>query len=240
MLRFWTQARKVATLEAANHFVQTCTAYLLSVVGQAEDRDSQRIHTTDTYFECRRHNSGVVLCFLVGELHLALPDKAYHHPILAELRWLATDLVLLDNDLASYNKEHATGDIQYNIITVVMHQYSCDFDSAMQWAVKYHKEVQERFMASRKNVPSWGPEVDAQVQEYIMHLANWPRGNHCWCFESGRYFGTNGREYQKTRLVSLLPKDSRNLNLRRDGINIPLVEGLEETRAGESDAIADV
>ena len=76
----------------------------------------------------------------------------------------------------------------------------------MQWATDYHKEAKTRFLDGLKRVPSWGPEVDQQVQQYLNGLGNWARGNDCWSFEGGRYFGNKGLEYQKTRIVSLLAK----------------------------------
>lgn len=111
-----------------------------------------------------------------------------------------------------------------------MHQFNTDFEGAMDWVVKYHKEVERKFLDGLKRVPSWGPEKDRQVQLYIYGLANWPRCNDCWNFESGRYFGNKGLEYQKTRLVPLLPKvlpSSDDPALRRENVVIPLVEALE-------------
>ena len=53
-------------------------------------------------------------------------------------------------------------------------------------------------------------------------LANWPRGNTCWHFESQRYFGSKGLEYQKTRWVPLLPKAKASLQaaLRENDVTL--------------------
>ena len=89
------------------------------------------------------------------------------------------------------------------------------------------KEVEARFLDALKRVPSFGPAVDAELQVYITHLANWPRCNDCWNFESGRYFGNKGLEYQRTRLVPMLPKRAHNPTLKRELVEVPLVEKLE-------------
>ncbi len=113
-----------------------------------------------------------------------------------------------------------------------MHQFNTDFDSAMKWVANFHNEVEMRFLNALNRVPSWGPEVDKQVAVYIEHLANWPRCNDCWNFESGRYFGSKGLEYQKTRLVPMLPKRPRNPNLRRENVEVLLVDRIEEMMSG--------
>lgn len=134
--------------------------------------------------------------------------------------------------MASYNKEQATGDDSYNIVTLVMREFNIGLDAAMDWVVKYHAEVQKTFLQGLKRVPSWGPDLDRQVQQYLDGLANWARGNACWHFESGRYFGSKCLEVQRTRMVPLLPKISRqscNEPIQGEKIIIPLIEELEAT-----------
>ncbi len=224
----------MATPEACRHFQRASIAYFSSIIDQAEHRDNNTILTVEGYLMSRRNNVGIFPCYFVGELLLSIPDEVFHHPAIQALGLLIADLVALDNDIASYNREQAMGDDQYNILTIVMYQFSCDVDSAMEWVANYHKEIETRFMAAYKSVPSWGPEVDVQVQEYIQHLANWPRGNDCWNFESCRYFGRKGREYQKTRLVPLLPKRSRKPNLQPEQVEVPLFEELEQPQVDPS------
>nr|AQH32583.1 terpenoid synthase [Polyporus brumalis] len=230
--QFWARGRTTATPEAAKHFVETLKAYLNSVIVQAEDRDNDTIRTIDSYLEIRRENVGVRSAYMPGELHLSIPDEAFYHPVIKELEYLAIDLIILDNDIASYNKEQATGDDRHNILTIAMHQFNTDFDSAMDWVANYHKEGEMRFLDALKRVPSWGPEVDKQVAVYIEHLANWPRCNDCWNFESWRYFGHKGLEYQKTRLVPMLSKRPQNLTHRRENVEVPFVDKFEEMMSG--------
>lgn len=129
-------------------------------------------------------------------------------------------------DIASYNKEQATGDDRHNILTIAMHQFNTDFDGAMAWVASYHKEVEARFLAALERVPSWCPAVDAHVAVYLEHLGGWPRCNDCWNFESGRYFGSKGAEYKRTRLVPLLPKRVQNPAARRENVEVPLVDDI--------------
>ena len=111
-----------------------------------------------------------------------------------------------------------------------MHHLDVDLDGAIEWIVKYHKELEKKFIGGLEQVPSWGSDVDCQVQEYLRGLANWVRVNDCWSFESGRYFGNKGLEIHKTRIVPLLPKSTQpdqDSSPRREKVVVPLIEALE-------------
>lgn len=46
--------------------------------------------------------------------------------------------------MASYNREQATGDEDYNLITAVMLELGFDVGGAMAWATRYHAEIYRR------------------------------------------------------------------------------------------------
>ena len=132
--------------------------------------------------------------------------------------------------MVSYNKEQAVGDDQQNIIVTAMNEFNVDLEGAMRWAADYHRAVQLKFLDDLQRVPSWGSDIDRQVGQYIRGLAIWARGNHCWGYEGGRYFGDRGPEYQRTRLVPLIPKTvpfRENASNRREKVVVPLIEALE-------------
>ena len=133
--------------------------------------------------------------------------------------------------MTSFNKEQATNDDRHNILTVAMNQLDTDYDGAMLWLVGYHTSIEQRFHTALRSLPSFGPEIDEPLKTYTLGLANWPRASECWNFESGRYFGTKGLEYQRTRLVPLLPKVEkfREQDLHEEDIVIPLIEQMEQS-----------
>jgi hypothetical protein len=64
----------------------------------------------------------------------------------------------------------------------------------------------ERFAEERAKLPSWGPEIDRDVQTYIAGLATCVTGDIQWSFTgTTRYFGDMGPEIQRHRTVELLP-----------------------------------
>ena len=87
-----------------------------------------------------------------------------------------------------------------------MNEKGVDLDGALDELVKYNDGVLSKFQAQRHMLPSWGPDMDRVVNEYVDGLAYWIRGLDCWSFESTRYFGTKGPEIKEHRLVTLLPR----------------------------------
>ena len=87
-----------------------------------------------------------------------------------------------------------------------MNEKKVDLHSALDWVAEYHEQVLSEFQAQYRVLPSWGPIIDRYVKMYVERLAKFIRGIDCWAFETERYFGTKGREVQKQRIVTLLPK----------------------------------
>jgi len=215
---------KTATPASQKHFVESFEDYLDSVIEQAEDRDRDINRDVEGYFKMRRQNIGARPSFVPAELGLDLPDEAFYHPVVLDLSCYITDLIILDNDIASYNKEQASGDDRHNIITIVMRELNLDLAGAMAWAAEYHAEREEKFIQGLNFLPTFSPQVDTQLREYVLGLANWPRSNDCWNFESGRYFGSKGLEIQKTRRVKLMPKVQRDASRKTSEVEVTLVE----------------
>lgn len=242
--RFWAWGMQTCTVTARKHLEEAFTDYLNSVHDQALDRDTNNLRTVENYFRTRRENTGARPSYIPAVMEIDVPDEAFYHPGVVKLSYLSTDLILLDNvinvtdihtitwannahqDLASYNKEQATGDDRHNILTIVMKQFGYTLDEALKWTANRHEEVQARFLDGMKRLPSFGPDVDPRLQQYIQAIATGPRANDCWNFESGRYFGSKGLEIQSTRIVPILPKvvvDNR-CTLRRENVVVPLVD----------------
>ncbi|KAF8641803.1 hypothetical protein AX16_009784 [Volvariella volvacea WC 439] len=210
--QFWSLASQTATPTAQRHFIRYFTQYLRSVMEQANARGGSHSYDVESYIKTRRDNIGLRPSCTIGELGLNLPDQVVYHSAIEGLLDCIAELVFIDNDMVSYNREQATGNDMHNIITIAMHQYRFTSpNQAMVWAAQYHKSVEARFLAGLQRIPSFGSEtLDREVQQYLECLANWPRANDCWNFECGRYFGKKGLQVRQTRWVELLPKEDKN------------------------------
>ena len=119
------------------------------------------------------------------------------------------------------------GNANWNIITVVMHQFKLDLHHATEWAAQYHSVAKARFLNTFTRLPAFGANVDAALQEYVAAMGAWPRGNHCWCFESERYFGTKGAQVQKAGKAPLLLKREMDPEMRREKVEVQVIDKLE-------------
>ncbi|KAJ5626834.1 hypothetical protein N7528_004261 [Penicillium herquei] len=54
-------------------------------------------------------------------------------------------------------------------------------------------------------LPSWGQEIDEQVQQYIDGVRRVAQTNLVWRFKSGRYFGSEVETISATRTIYVSP-----------------------------------
>lgn len=87
-----------------------------------------------------------------------------------------------------------------------MNQDKVDLQTAVDMAGSMLEGTMDRFFVERDNLPSWGAEIDKQVQLYIDGLGYWISGTTHWSFETERYFGTAHLEVKRTRVVNILPR----------------------------------
>jgi len=115
-----------------------------------------------------------------------------------------------------------------------MHQFQTDYTGAVEWVARHHTNLQRSFLELARDLP-WrlrraGVQVSSrsqhQLRQYVALLANWPRANDAWTFESGRYFGDKGLAIQETRLVKTMPKKKVDLPCQQTEVtvSIPMVE----------------
>ena len=59
------------------------------------------------------------------------------------------------------------------MVSVVMQEKGLDLQQAMDLIGDYCKGCLDRFESDRQKLPSWGPEVDKMVAQYVDGLQNW-------------------------------------------------------------------
>ncbi|KAF4571081.1 terpene cyclase [Pleurotus pulmonarius] len=188
-------------------FIHTMDLFFKAVAIQAADREKDVIPDFESYITIRRDTSGCKPCFALIEYasRIDLPDEVAEHPLIRSMEEATNDLVTWSNDLFSYNVEQSRGDT-HNMIPVIMHQRGLNLQEAVEYVGALCKSSIQRFETDRKNLPTWGPEIDRDVAVYVEGLQNWIVGSLHWSFDSERYFGTSGHEVKQQRLVKLLPK----------------------------------
>ena len=87
----------------------------------------------------------------------------------------------------------------------MMRHHGMTLQEAVDFVGDLCKKSIDRFTGGRARLPSWGPEIDAQVQSYVQGLADWIVGSLHWSFDSERYFGKKGAQVKKSKIVELAP-----------------------------------
>lgn len=72
---------------------------------QSLDRSNGSLLNVKNYFEIRRDTIGVKPSYAINQIHLDLPDRVFESPLIARLTNLSIDMILISNDLYSYNVE---------------------------------------------------------------------------------------------------------------------------------------
>jgi len=210
---FWSLACKTASATAKRRFLLHYEEYAEAVVQQAEDRDKCHIRSISEYLDLRRRTIGAKPSFDLLLLPLDLPDHILDHPVITELMFLSVDMIILANDVYSYNVEQSRGDDGHNMVAVAMKERSLSVQGAMDYIGEETYKLASRFVTLSKQLPTFGVDGDSKVshavEQYVWGLGNWVTANIEWSFESERYFGTHGLEIMKHLKVELLPKQEK-------------------------------
>ncbi|EEB94990.1 hypothetical protein MPER_06109 [Moniliophthora perniciosa FA553] len=203
---FWARCIRDAGPGCQARFKETLGLFFESVNIQAKARDAGIIPDLESYIDVRRDTSGCKPCWALIEyaLDIDLPEYVATDPVIMALNQYTNDVVTWSNDIFSYNVEQARGDT-HNMVVILMKLNGHTLQSALDYVGQLCKETIDNFNESRKNIPSWDPEVDDIVQRYVKGLQDWIVGALHWSFMTTRYFGENGQEVKNNRYVKLLP-----------------------------------
>ncbi|KAF7327684.1 Terpene cyclase [Mycena kentingensis (nom. inval.)] len=203
---FWGRAIETYGPGWQGRFKETFEMFFEAVNVQAKWRDSDIVPDLETYIAIRRDTSGCKPCWALIEygLDIDLPDFVAEDPVIMSLNESTNDLVTWSNDIFSYNVEQSRGDT-HNMITILMKYHGHTLQSAVDYVGELCRLTIDAFQENRHHVPSWGPEVDEQVQRYIGGLEAWIVGSLHWSFMTERYFAKNGADVKRERNIALLP-----------------------------------
>ena len=200
--------------------------FFKAVAIQARDRTTGVVPGLEDYIAVRRDTSACKPSWALIEYAngLDLPDEVMEHQTIQSLDEAANDFVTWSNvsidtrpthfppvltldvfqDLFSYNREQANGD-EHNIVVIMIRYHEMSLQEAVDFIGDLCKKSIDRFIEVRARLPSWGPEIDAQVQVYVQGLADCIACSLHWSFDSERYFAKKGGQIKKSGIVELAP-----------------------------------
>lgn len=90
---------------AQHRFINTFQTYLDAVVEQAKDRTAHHERTIESYFQLRRETIGAKPSFILNQMYMDIPEHVMRHPVIKKMTELTIDMIIIANDLLSYNQE---------------------------------------------------------------------------------------------------------------------------------------
>lgn len=157
-------------------------------VDEAKYRVLEAVPEMVKYRKMREVSVGLYFGFRLGELTdgIRLPTAVREHPTVRSLESKAAAVVGLANDIYTVEKEMAKGEVN-NMVMVLMHEENLGFEGAMRRAVELHDEETREFAALAGQLPSFSPEIDADLRRYIEVLTSMISGHNRWADETDRY-----------------------------------------------------
>ncbi|WP_406503255.1 hypothetical protein [Streptomyces sp. NBC_00212] len=208
MLDLIARLDKDLTREQKQRLVAAVEEYANGCADEDQLRVAGAITDFDTYMAAHvavSHGSVVVLLLEYGlnidvSAHLADPTE------LREAKDAAIRHVLLVNDLFSYRKEHFTGEVSDNAITLFTKHYGLDFQEAVQHLCDLILQTEREFYAFHDQVRATPTGHDPVVRTFLHGLEMLCSGYVRYSYVTPRYNGVDHNWNGVTSgTVTLLP-----------------------------------
>lgn len=169
-------------------FTRLVEDYFDSCLWESENRQRGEAPSLEEYLE-RRLTSGAV--YTVFELfamtsNTDLPAEVCKTPAMAELSRAANNIICWSNDLFSFKKEVARGDV-HNLVILLMESRGLGAHQAMLAAADIHDQEIARYLVLESRLPAYGDQRDAQIASYCRQLRAWIAANYEWSLGTYRY-----------------------------------------------------
>lgn len=141
-----------------------------------------------TYMQIRALTGGLIIFFkfnLIAE-PITLPTEVIEHTLVKQMEKTANYVTSWANDILSIEKEIREGK-SHDLVQVLQHEYQIPLQEAIERAASIHDAEVRTFIELSAHLPSFGAEIDANLQRYISGLQSWMRGNLDWSLKTGRY-----------------------------------------------------
>jgi len=183
-----TRIQPLMSLSWLTRFVQSAAEYFESTVWEAKNRFQGIWPDSPTYILMRPYTGGLYTDIDLIELTngIALPLQIRKHPRIQQLAVITNNVVCWSNDIISLQKEFNHQDM-HNLVLVFHHHRQISLQSAIDQVARLIESQVRQFIILEKSLPSFGADIDRDIEKFIAVMRAWMRGNLDWSFESGRY-----------------------------------------------------
>lgn len=168
-------------------FIGSVIEYFESSVWEARNRADGLVPDTATYILMRPYTGGLYTDIELIDVteNIYLPLHVRKNEVLQRLTLMANNVVCWSNDIISFAKESRHQDV-HNLVAI-LRPTQPSLRKALDLTAELTNAQINAFIELQMQLPSYTPEIDADVQRFVAVLRSWMRGNLDWAYDSGRY-----------------------------------------------------
>src|SRR4029079_1367244 len=114
-----------------------------------------------------------------------LPRQFHESPTVVRLKVLANTIVGLGNDILSFGKDHAEG--QINLASTLMRERWMSVEDALEHLVRMHDDALDEYDRLADSVGKWSAEVDPFIKRWLQDVRYASLGFSLWESQAPRY-----------------------------------------------------
>ncbi len=118
---------------------------------------------------------------------ISLPPEVWQHPRIQEMLMLCRNIMCWANDLFSLGKEQQHGD-GHNLVTLLQTERNLTQDEAILCTTAMHDADMFKFLRLSKQLPSFDPATNKQLERYTRTLNRHIRGNVDWSVQDTKRY----------------------------------------------------
>jgi hypothetical protein len=164
--------------------------YFAAGVWEANNRARGDIPDVASYVAMRPYTGGIFayIELLSATAGVELPPSVRKHLIVQQLTCLANNVICWANDILSYAREQAQGDV-HNLVLVMQHEQRLSLQQAVERVTERHDIEMKGFLTAEAALPQFSPTIDAALDQYVELLRSMIRGSFDWAYATARHAG---------------------------------------------------
>lgn len=168
-------------------FIYSVIEYFESSEWEAQNRADGITPDTATYILMRPYTGGLYTDIELIDIteDIYLPLHVRKNDVIQRLALMTNNVVCWSNDIISFAKEAKHHDV-HNLVATLRPTQST-LQKAVDLAAQLTNAEVKAFIELQTQLPSYTPEIDADLQRFVAVLRSWMRGNLDWAYDSGRY-----------------------------------------------------
>lgn len=184
----WSRLRSVAAPGLRERFAGHVADYLESYEWETHNRRVGYCPDVEEYLAKRQHTGAAHPCFdlVVPAAGIQYDRVDWTNARRGRLEYLSSEIITLSNDLVSFPKELAQGDV-HNIVIILMRRHGHPEQEAVRRAVSLLESRIAEFEREERALARAAQGVNDDTKLYIHGLKVWYLANYFWSLKCRRF-----------------------------------------------------